>query len=332
MKTKRATLRDVAQEAGVSYQTVSRVINHHENVSQKTRSRVIKAIEKLDFRVNRAAQVMQTKRSNTIEAVLFYAGFNLFLHEMARTAQQVGYHFGISAITEAEFVNTLDSAASRFVDGLLIIPMATMAEDYETLSRMCNDIPFVIVGAKLGSSLPSVLYDQRRGTYLAMQHLLDLGHRQVAEITGNLRTNDGYDRHEGWKAILKENGLPPGPSVEGDFSINGGYAAMNKLMDSGSEFSAVFVGNDSMAFGAHTALRERGLRVPDDISMVSFDDIPEAAHFIPGLTTVRQDFRLLGRMAIEYVLSMIDDPGTPIHQRILQPELIIRGSTRPFNQ
>ena len=330
MKQKRATLHDVAREAEVSYQTVSRVINNHENVSAKTRSRVLKAIEKLDFRVNRAAQIMQTKRSNTIEAVLFYSGFNLFIYEMARATQQAGYHFVISAITEAEFENTLESAASRFVDGLILIPNKPMTEDYEQLAELCNGIPFVQVGARLGALLPSVLYEQKQGARMATEHLIRLGHRKIAEISGPLQNHDGSDRHVGWQTTMRENGLDADLSVEGNYSLEGGYRGMKQLLNSGEDFTAVFIGNDSMAIGAHTALREEGLRVPDDVSMVSFDDIPEAAHFVPGLTTIRQDFQLLGRLAVEYVLSMVDNPDTPIHQRVLQPELIIRESTCPL--
>lgn len=327
IKSKRATLRDVAREAGVSYQTVSRVINNHENVSGKTRDQVMRAIEKLDFHVNRAAQIMQTERSNTIEAVLFYSGFNLFLYEMARRSQQAGYHFVISAITEDEFENTLESAASRFVDGLILIPHKPMVEDYEELASLCNGIPVVQVGAKFGALLPSVLYDQMQGGRLATQHLINLGHHKIAEISGTLQNYDGNDRHEGWKATMKEHGLDTSLSIEGDYNIEGGYRCMNELLNAGADFTAVFVGNDSMAFGAHTALREHGLRVPHDVSIVSFDDIPEAAHFVPSLTTVRQDFKLLGALAVEYIISMIQNPDTPIHQRVLQPELIIREST-----
>jgi LacI family transcriptional regulator len=329
MKTKRPTLRDVALEADVSYQTVSRVINNNENVSAKTRNRVMKAIEKLDFRVNRAAQIMQTERSHTIEVVLFYAGFNLFIYEMARTVQQAGYHFVISAITEEDFEPTLASAASRFIDGLVIVPMMPMAEDFEELSRLCNDIPFVQVGARLGAELPSVLYDQVQGARLAVEHLIKLGHQQIAEISGPLQNHDGADRHESYLEVLQEHGLD-GLSIEGDFSIDGGYQSMKRLLASGETFTAVFIANDSMAFGAHSALREAGLRVPEDISLVSFDDIPEAAHFVPKLTTIRQDFQLLGRLSIEYLLSMIENPNTPIHQRVLQPQLIIRESTCPL--
>ena len=233
MAKKRATLRDVAKEAGVSYQTVSRVINNQENVAEKTRSRVMSAIEKLDFHVNRAAQIMQTQRSHTIEAVMFYEGFNLFLFEMASAAQQAGYHFSISAITEEELTNALNSAASRFVDGLLIAPIYGISQDYETFSRLCNNIPFVIVGGELGVQLPSVLYDQRRGTQLAVQHLIDLGHTQIAEITGNLQSFDGSERHETALNTLAANGLTPGPCVISNFSITGGYAAMNELLESG---------------------------------------------------------------------------------------------------
>lgn len=328
MKPERATLRDVAREAGVSYQTVSRVINNHENVSEKTRNRVLKAINRLDFRVNRAAQIMQTKRSNTIEVILFYSGFNLFLYEMARATQQAGYHFVISAITEEEFEQTLENASSRFVDGLIIIPNRPMTENYQELYRLSNGIPVVQVGAKLGATLPCVLYDQRHGAKLATEHLIGLGHRKIAEISGPLANHDGSDRHEGWVETMQRHGLEPYMTVEGDYSLESGYQAMKELLDGGANFTGIFVANDSMAIGAHTALREHGLKVPDDVSMVSFDDIPEASHFVPKLTTVRQDFQFLGRLAVEYVINMIDRPDMPVHQRVLQPELIIRDSTR----
>ncbi|MEP6987331.1 MAG: LacI family DNA-binding transcriptional regulator [Chloroflexota bacterium] len=331
MKTKRPTLRDVAREASVSYQTVSRVINDQDHVSPLTRVRVQKAINALGFRPNRAAQLMQTERSHTIEVILFYSGFNHFLYEMARTSQHLGYHFSISAITEEEFVPTLESAASRFVDGLILLPVTRGIEDYETLLNLTDGIPFVQITAKAGSNIPSVMYDQIQGARLAAQHLIDLGHRQMAEISGPLLNYDGGDRHQGWITTLKNNGLDYSMSIEGNFNIESGYNAMNRLLDEGAQFTAVFVGNDSMAFGAHTALRERGLRVPQDISIVGFDDIPESAHFVPGLTTIRQDFELIGRLAVEFLVSMVENPGTPIHQRVLQPKLIVRGSTQAIN-
>ncbi|MEO8397824.1 MAG: LacI family DNA-binding transcriptional regulator [Chloroflexota bacterium] len=327
-KTKRPTLRDVAREAGVSYQTVSRVINGDLHVAVATRSRVEKTIEKLGYRPNKAAQLLQTERSFTLEVIMFYYGFNRYLHEMARTANELGYHFVISTISDDEFPSALESAASRFIDGLILIPLVPVIDDYEELMRLTDGMPFVQIGAKLGAHLPSVVYDHAQGARLATQHLIDLGHTVIAEITGPRLNYDAHARHEGWLGTLKENDLTPGPVVEGDFTIEGGYRKMLDLLDSGAKFTAVFIGNDSMTMGAHTALRESGLRVPDDISLVGFDDIPEAAHFVPGLTTVRQDFHLLGRMATEYIVGMIEAPETPVHQRVLTPRLIVRESTR----
>ena len=329
MKNKRPTLRDVAREAHVSYQTVSRVINNDSHVSDATRDRVMQAINMLGFRPNRAAQILQTERSHTIEAVIFYGGFNRFLGEMAHTAHQLGYHFSISAISEDEFISSLESASSRFVDGLLLIPMVHLDESYEDLQRLTEGIPLVQIGAELGANIPSVIYAQAAGARLATQHLIDLGHRQIAEISGPLLNYDGRDRHHGWAATLRDNGLEVGQSVEGDFSLEGGYRAMNQLLDGGEPFTGVFIANDTMAFGANTALRERGCRVPEDISIVAFDDIPEAAHFVPALTTVRQDFNLLGKLSVEYVVNLIENPQTPVQQIVLHPKLIVRESTAP---
>jgi LacI family transcriptional regulator len=328
MKPKRPTIHDVAREAGVSYQTVSRVINDSAHVSPPTRKRVLKAIKRLGYRPNRAAQILQTERSDTLEIIMTYYGFNLFLYNMARTAHQFGYHLNISAITSDEFVKTIESAASRLIDGLILIPFISVVDDYDELAKLSDGVPFVQIGAPLGANLPSVIYDQVQGARLATQHLIDLGHRQIAEISGPLLNYDGYDRHAGWQATLKEHDIPVGPSEEGDFTIEGGHQAMHRLLDNGAEFTAVFVGNDSMAIGAWAALRERGLRVPDDISIVGFDDIPVSSHLVPGLTTIRQDFGLIGQLAIEYIIGLIEDPKTPVYQRVLLPKLITRGSAR----
>ncbi len=329
MKTKRPTVRDVAREAGVSYQTVSRVINNDTHVSPATRERVMAAIESIGFRPNRAAQIFQTERSHTIEAVIFYGGFNRFLFEMAHTAHQLGYHFSISAISEDEFISSLDSASSRFVDGLLLIPMVELNVTYDDLQRLTDGIPVVQIGAPLGANIPSVIYAQSLGARLATQHLIDLGHRRIAEITGPALNYDARDRHLGYRDTLRDNGIPAGQSIAGDYSLESGYQAMATLVESGEPLTAVFVANDSMAMGALTALRERGISVPDDISIVGFDDIPEAAHFVPALTTVRQDFNLMGKTAIEYLVRLIEDEGAPIQQTVLHPKLVVRGSTAP---
>lgn len=330
MKSKRrSTLRDVAREAGVSYQTVSRVINNKANVSPETREHVLKVIEVLDYRPNRAAQLLQTERSQTLEVIMPYVGFNRVLYDMARVSNQLGYHFVIAVIDQDKFANALESASSRFIDGLILFPLISLIDDYDKLKELAHGIPFVQIGARVGTDLPSVIYDHAQGTRLATQHLIELGHRSIAEISGPLQNYDAYDRHEGWLATMKENGLDTKLSVEGNFTIEGGYQGICRLLDYGEPFTAVFVANDSMALGAMTALRERGIRLPEDVSIVGFDDIPEAAHFVPSLTTVRQDFSLLGRLAVEYVVSLIEDEDPPIYQRVLPAKLVIRDSTRP---
>ena len=312
----------------MSYQTVSRVINNNINVAPSTRDRVLKAIETLDYRPNRAAQILQTERSYTIEVIMPYFGFNRVLYDMARATHQFGYHFVISAIDNDEFANALESAATRFIDGLILTPLIPIIDDYDQLMELTQGVPFVQIGARLGAYLPSVIYDHAQGARLATQYLIGLGHHRIAEITGPLLNYDAHDRHEGWLATLADNDLDPALSVEGDFTIEGGYRAMRQLLDQGAEFTAAFVANDSMALGAQTALRERGLRIPDDVSIVGFDDIPESAHLVPGLTTVRQDFQLLGRLTVEYIVNLIEDPDTPVYQRVLPPKLVIRESTR----
>src|SRR5262245_38296042 len=167
MKTKRPTLRDVAREAGVSYQTVSRVINNNAHVSAETRTRVLDAIETLGFRPNRAAQILQTERSHTIEIVMPYYGFNRVLHEMPLKAKQLGYHLVISPVTPDEFAETLQSGTSRFVDGFILLPLIPIIDDYEELDNLTDGIPFVQIGAKLGANLPSVVYHQWQGGQLA---------------------------------------------------------------------------------------------------------------------------------------------------------------------
>jgi DNA-binding LacI/PurR family transcriptional regulator len=330
MKTKRPTVRDVAREAGVSYQTVSRVINDSSHVTSETRTRVLKAIETLGFRPNRAAQILQTERSHTLEVVMPYNGFNRVLYNMPYVARQLGYHLVISAVNPDEFAETLRSGTSRFVDGFILLPLFPIIDDYDELLALSDGIPFVQIGARSGAYLPSVICDQAQGAKVAAQHLIDLGHRQLAEISGPLRSYDAYDRHEGWLSALKDNNIPSHISAEGEFTIDSGYQAMCQLLDGSTPFTAVFIANDSMTLGAYTALRARGLRVPEDISIVGFDDIPESAHILNGLTTVHQDFEMLGNLALEYLVGIIDNPDTPVYQRVLVPKLVIRGTTLPI--
>ncbi|NLE43936.1 MAG: LacI family transcriptional regulator [Chloroflexi bacterium] len=331
VQSKRSTLHDVAALAGVSYQTVSRVINRHPNVAEKTRAQVLDAIRQLDYRPNQAAKVLATGRSYMLQLIMFDIRYNDPLPAMIYWAKRMGYTLVISEITpftpRDETRDRLEELASRMIDGLIIFsPYAFLP--YEELTELCRGVPFVLVGTEMGMKAPSVVFDQRHGAGLAIQHLLDLGHRHIAEIRGPQEHIDARARHETFVSILKARGLPSDLSVEGDFEVPSGYEATRSLLTTGAPFTALFASNDRMAVGALHALCEHGLYVPQDVSLVGFDDMTEAAYLNPPLTTVRQDLDVIAQQSIEYVVSMIQNPKMPVHQRVLYPELITRRSTR----
>jgi DNA-binding LacI/PurR family transcriptional regulator len=164
---------------------------------------------------------------------------------------------------------------------------------------------------------------------MATQHLIDLGHRDICEVSGPLHWYGAVARHDSWRATLKAAGIAPGMSIEGDWTAVSGYAAAQKLIEANAKFTALVVGNDQMALGAMRALRQYQYRIPDDVSVVGFDDIPEAICFEPPLTTVRQDFEALASQSVEYLVDLIQHPDMPLQQRVLYPALILRQSTRP---
>ncbi|MCC7448480.1 MAG: LacI family DNA-binding transcriptional regulator [Anaerolineae bacterium] len=330
---KHATIRDVAQRSGVSSQTVSRVINGNIHVSAKTRNRVLKAIEELNFRPNRAAQSLVTRRSGVLEIITFgtthYGPAQMVAHVQTE-AKALGYNLIFSSIddvTLAEIRAVIDNLSGRLVDGIVMI-MPVFGTPYDELTTLLKGIPCVWIDVEQGANIPSVVIDQGYGSRLATQHLLDLGHRQICEISGPLRWVGAVARSRSWRATLDTAGVPPCVSIEGDWTSTGGYAAAKRLLDMDVSFTALVVGNDQMALGAIHALDEQGIRVPDDVSVVGFDDIPEAAHFKPPLTTIRQDFTALGKQSVEYLVSLINKPDTALHQRVITPQLVLRSSTR----
>ena len=327
---KRPTLRDVAREAGVSYQTVSRVINDSPNVSDKTRTRVLRIMREMNYRPNKAAQMLATRRSFTLEIVtmdiMLYPA--AMLAAVTHTVQINGYDITISTLPDAELEAMLEAMPSRLRDGfILVTPRSNYT--FEEINALSGDVPFVMVGGPVGITMPSVVYDQYQGTRLAVEHLIQLGHRQIAAIHGEMNQFDGQARRQAWQDTLADNGLHPGPSAYGRFTLETGYAAANDLLDSRQPFTALFAANDAMAVSAIHALHQRGIRVPQDVSVVSFDNTPMVAYINPPLTTINQDPVKMGDLAAEYLISRIENPGAAVHQRILVPELVIRESTCP---
>jgi DNA-binding LacI/PurR family transcriptional regulator len=196
------------------------------------------------------------------------------------------------------------------------------------LSLLCDGRPFVVVGGQVGPGIPSVVFDQRAGVRAAADYLLRLGHRRIAEIMGSPAHADARARHEAFVEVMDAHGLQPAASVEGDFQAASGYAAVQRMLATRVEFSALLVGNDRMALGAMRALREHGLRVPEDVSIVGFEDAQESAYYEPPLTTVRQNFDALGAQCVSVLVSLIEGSDVPIHQVVLRPELVVRQSAK----
>lgn len=331
---KRITLSDVAVLAGVSSQTVSRVVNNHPYVSEDTRRRVLTAIRKLNYSPNRAARSLATRRSCTLGVVsidISFYGPAQMVTNIEQTAKRRGYTVSLATVEsmslEAVRQAVIDVGGDA-LDGLLLIA-PVVGVSYEDLARACGPVPFVQIDIELSAKVPSVVIDQRYGSHLVTQHLIDLGHRRMAEISGPQSWYGAQARHASWRETLLAAGLEPGPSFEGDWTSRSGYDAACALLAGGADFTALVVGNDQMALGAMAALRAHGLRVPDDVSIVGFDDIPEAAYFAPPLTTVRQNFAALGEQSVEYLMALIENPSTPVHQRVLYPQFVERQSTQP---
>ncbi len=324
------TIRDVAARAGVSYQTVSRVLNDRPDVSEATRQLVKQIITELGYRPNRAAKSLAGRQSCVLGAIV--RGFNYFgpsqlVAEAEYAASQEGYDLLVDSVSdssEAEIRSAIDRMDGWSVDGILIninVP--------ETLVPRLAHIPIVQTEIRTGTTLPAVFVDQEHGVRQAVEHLLALGHTQFAEISGPYDWIEAVMRDKAWKETLRQHGITPGPSIEGDWTVEAGFHAANRLLDLGVPFTALVVGNDEMAIGAIHALQDHRLEVPRDVSVVGMDDIPLAAHIRPPLTTVRQDFRGFGSAAVHYLLELIRKPKSRPDQRAFLPELMIRLSTAP---
>ncbi len=333
-KTKAVTLNDVAEASGVSHQTVSRVINGSPQVAERTRARVLSVIAELGYRPNTAARQLVTGTSTTVGIISFgthYYGPAQMVRELERALKDRGYGFALASIDSLE-LREIESALRELerhrVAGLILVT-PLLEVQLRDIQSLCNNLPFVMIDAPRGAKLPSVLFDQAYGSELATAHLLGLGHRDICEISGPLSWSGALERHRAWLITLERAGVIPGRSVEGDWTAAGGYRAAQELLAANEPFTALVVGNDQMALGALAALREADVRVPEDVSVVGFDDVPEARFYNPPLSTVRQDFELLGQQSAAAILDFIETPERTPAQFLLQPELVVRPSTAP---
>ncbi|HWG63957.1 MAG TPA: LacI family DNA-binding transcriptional regulator [Streptosporangiaceae bacterium] len=343
---------DVAQLAGVSHQTVSRVLNDHPNVRPQTRQLVLEAITELGYRRNAAARSLVTRRTQTLGVISFDStlyGPASMLYGIERAAQDC-YFVTIASLPALDRRSVMDAVA-RFagqgVEGIIVI--APQVSAVEALRDCPADLPLVAVGCGTHAPLTSVAVDNAAGAAMATRYLLGLGHRTVHHIRGPESWLDSRERAAGWRQALGEAGAPEPATLAGDWSSASGYQIGQRIA-ADTEVSAVFCANDHMALGMLRALAEGGRRVPEDISVVGFDDIPESAYFLPPLTTVRQDFGELGSRALAALVRLIrsedgpaalaqstepqnGEPQSPelhtVDPHTVEPQFVVRASAAP---
>ena len=332
MKKTRLTIRDVAKQAGVSHQTVSRVINGDTTVRPETRAKVDAAISKLGYQPNAIARSLAKGRTRT----LAYIAPNLTDYTFARIiegaeaeARLQGYFLISSSapdeVTFAALINEL--VPSRRIEGMLVMnPYVD-----QRCQHLPHGFPTVFIGGQThaGDEADSVTLDDEGAARVATEHLIGLGHHRIAMITGPLIEDCTRDRIVGYRAALMAAGLPIDAelTIEGDWSASSGHAAFAQLFDRAAPPTAIFAQNDRMALGALRAARDRGLSVPDQIAVIGIDDMPLSSYFDPPLTTMHQDMFAIGRTAAQLLIRAVEKPQAERQHLRLPATLLVRQST-----
>jgi LacI family transcriptional regulator len=328
------TIYDVAREAGVSYSTVSRVINN-KGVSADKRERVLRAMAELGYVANLQARSLAGGKSHIIGLLVHSLSIEYFdeiAHGVDDELEAISYDLMLYTThrrkgRESAYVAKV---TRNLVDGLLLV-LPRNAEAYlQALSH--RRFPHVLVDHQgLGFDVPSVGATNRQGGYDGTSYLIKLGHRRIGFITGDMALGCARDRLAGYQEALSDAGLPADPTLicEGNFLQPQAFSCANELLNLAEPPTAIFASNDVSAFGVMEAVRNRGLRIPDDISILGFDDISQAAQVHPSLTTVRQPLAEMGRAAARLLFTYINQPDAAIKQIVLPTELIIRQSCQP---
>ena len=332
------TLEEIAKLSGASRSTVSRVVNNDPNVSEKTRRKVLEVIQRVNYHPNVMARSLAGGRTRIlglaiptgVSRLFTDPFFPLLIQGVSSACNQQDYSVMLW-VAEADYerrsVNKVTQ--NQLIDGLIVASM--LLEDPLVESLIENDIPTVLIGRHPNNtSISYVDVDNHNSAREIVSYLLRLGYRRIATVTGPQNMIAGADRYEGYKVALRQWGitLEPGLVADGDFSEEAAYSAMRRILPHKPD--AVFAASNSMAIGVLRALNEAGLRVPEDVAVVGFDDMPFAAHTTPPLTTVRQPVLRAGSMAADTLMSIIDNPGSAPRRIILPTELVIREILRRF--
>lgn len=327
-----ASMADVARHAGVSAQTVSRVSNGLSNVDEATRQRVLASMRAVGYRPNGAARALKYGRFHTIGVIMFTLetlGNVRTLDAIATEAADAGYSVTLMPVPDPT-MGAVSGAYRRLseqaVDGIIIIFEASLLDRVEI--TLPPGLPVVVIDSNAGSGFAVVDTDQAQGARQATEHLLGLGHRNVWHIAGPESSFSATHRAESWRATLEKAGIRPPRLHHGDWSTEAGYR-IGRELGADPDVTAIFAANDQMALGAMKALHELDRSIPGDVSVVGFDDMDEARAFWPPLTSVRQNFREVGRVAVETLLAQITDPDRRVGTTLIPTELVIRESSAP---
>lgn len=337
----RVTLQDVAALAGVSAKTVSRVVNNQGEIKQATRQRVQAAIDQLGYRPNFLARSLVHRRTNTLAVVAWgieYFGPSRTVVGIEQQAAELGYSLFLNLLSQPDdssHKRVLDASIARRVDGIIwAVPEVGSNRSWLRPDQLQHLPPIVFLSMAPQSSLTVVSVNNRNGGGRAAQHLIECGYRKIGIIKGPIAWWEARERFAGWKSTLEQAGLPASQSlaVESDWSAAGGELAMHQLLQQEPQLDAVFASSDQIALGALRAIHESGRRVPDDLAIVGFDNIPESAFFWPPLTTIYQRLIDVGRIAVQRLHQMIEtrrEQGEPVEVEgiMSEPELIVRAST-----
>jgi DNA-binding LacI/PurR family transcriptional regulator len=337
----RVTIKQVAKQAGVSTQTVSRVINERPDVAAETRQRVLDVISRLGYQPNALARSLIRRRSHTLGVVtagLTYTGPAWALNGITDQAEAMGYSLLLKVLPrfDADHVEPiLDALLARQVDGV-IWAVAEVSNNHEWMDGRLPELPvpiiFLTMHQRPGVSVVAV--DNYLGGRMATEHLLEQGYRRIGHITGPLGWWESRQRQAGWQDALADAGIPVSDChwTEGDWSSKSGEEAIRQLLDQYPDMDAVFVANDQMAFSTLLVACRTGLKIPQDLAVVGFDGIPEAAYLWPPLTTVHQDLYALGHAAVQRLVRMIEasqQPESDAQPEMvwLKPQLVVRESS-----
>lgn len=345
--SKGASMSDVARLAGVSGQTVSRVVNNNPGVSAETRERIEAAMQRLGYRANAAARALATGRFRTIGVVTFNltaVGNIRIVDAVIAEAQARGYAVNMAVVeapTELDVRAAVRTLTDRAVDGIVVIEARVL--DTPNL-QLPQEVPVVIADSGTSHDHPTFGMDEAAGARAAVGHLLELGHRTVHHLAGPSGSNPARRRRTAWQRMLTRNARPVPAVVHGDWSPTSGHRATLELLER-DDVTAIFAANDQMAAGALRAATEKGIRVPEDLSIVGYDDQDFAPFLTPPLTSVAQDLEEVGRRSLTYLLGLIeaDGPGGDAATappegthprrrsvgRLVTPSLVVRQSTAP---